>query len=62
MFNELATGIGGAVIILAILFLVVWIFGNHKANYEHKKDVERQDREMREKFPSVFTDKPTEQP
>jgi hypothetical protein len=62
MFSELASGIGGAAIILGILFFVVWIVENHKDNSQHNKDVERQNREMREKFPSVFADKPKAQP
>lgn len=60
MFQELASGIGGAVIILGILALVGWIFRNHQENYEHKKAMEEHDRKVREEFPTVF--RSTEQP
>lgn len=62
MFQELAKGIGGAVIILAILFFVVNIFRSHEENRDHRKMVEEDNRQKAKDFPELFGQKPTEQP
>lgn len=62
MFQELTQGIGGAVIILGILFLVICIFRSHQENHDHKEMVKEEDRQRAKEFPTLFGNKPTEQP